>query len=118
MLARKVTGWVFLSPGGTPCRAGLPTLLSLGMLVLMPPRLLHHAWHSSLYIHGSLRHRTTTSYDRLHPHRLHYFEFDGPGVCTNDTCAVPGLGSRYLRELEQLAAFREASAGRLPTSVW
>ncbi|KAL4425218.1 hypothetical protein ABPG75_009234 [Micractinium tetrahymenae] len=49
---------------------------------------------------------------------LHYFEFDGPSVCSNTTCAAPGPGSRYLRELEQLAAFREAHAGQLPASVW
>jgi hypothetical protein len=31
---------------------------------------------------------------------------------------VPGPGSKYQRELEQLAAFREAHAARLPAAVW
>lgn len=54
----------------------------------------------------------------LPPCSLHYFEFDGPAVCTNATCQAPGPGSRFLRELEQLAAFREAHAARLPPTVW
>lgn len=53
------------------------------------------------------------------PCSLHYFEFDGPQVCAaNGTCGVPGAGSKYVRELRQLADFRAAHRGRLPATVW